>query len=341
MWIEKKNPMEAFHNLKDVDVDGTSNHSDSNSRSSQNDVQMVLSSSSHHRPQEAWNEDDDGQLERVVTPKQLQETRNPLPILVFAWHLMARATLGVFLILNDSDNHQDTSSLIFLAATTFSMLNILLLSVLKPRKHNYVSSAFAVYSSTEACVLVLFPDFVLYTLPVLIGAWMFLFLLSLNPCRPIYRWYYSRPLKNTFLYRREVPVFCLLRHKYFYIRMFWALFLSIVSEASNLFYFWFLMHGLEHEVNERKQRIILCCINLKLLFTSYSRHMLFERKFSYLAMISEFFLFAITSSIVYVYTFLKLTNEQSLILKYTFWSALGLEIIVNFIMFARFSTHVF
>ena len=328
-------------NLRDVDIDGPSNHS-STSGHSKDDVQMVLSSSSNQRPQVVW-EEDELPFDLEVHAPAAQEPSAPLPLLVFAWHCIARATCGVFAILNDYEQPQDTRFMVFFLATMFALLNMLLLSMLKPRKLNNVLCAYAVFSSVESCVLVLLPDFLFYTLPSLLGAWLLLFLLSLNPCAKIRSCCAQRTTArdNHFAYRRPQPHPCcsLRPGSLLYLRVLWFLLLSIVCEAGNVVYFWFLMQTFDQEYDTRRQRIVLCCINLKLLFTTYTRHMLFERRFSYLAMCSEFSLFAITCAVIYLNAFLQITDEQYLILRYTFWTALGLEILVNFIMFVRFSAH--
>ncbi len=330
--------MHNIANLRDVDIDAPSVHS-SDSGNFKDDVQMVLSSSSHHPPQVVWNEDEEGPMSPHVPMKREEYAK--LPLHVFFWHFLCRATLSVFVILNDRDKHQDTPFLIFLVATLLSLLNMLLLCELKLQKHNHVACAFAMYSSLESCILVFLPDFLLYAIPALFGAWLCLLGLSMNPCRPIYRWYTMRLHKNMFEYTRSEPPIFLFRHQYTRLCMFWALVLSILTEGSNLVYFWFLMHSYEHEQDGRKQRIILCCVHLKLLFTTYARHILFARKFSFISVGSELILFATISSIVYAYTFFTLTGVQILILRYTFWSALGLEVLVNFIHFVRFSANAF
>ena len=325
--------------LRDVDVDGASNRS-SLSDEGPDDIQVVLSSSSKRRPEDV-NSDLDGPLD---FPKEHVEkepvTQQPLPALVFAWHFMTRATCCVFTMLNDITHTEDTRFVVFFLATTFALLNMLLLSILKPRKRNHVLCAFGVFSSVESCILVFLPDFLLYTLPSLLGAWLLLFFLSLNPCAMISaRCKQKTTLDNGFAYRRPTRKCWLTRNDYLYARMLWFLLLSIVSETSNVLYFWFLMQTFDQESDIRKQRIVLCCIQLKLLFTTYTRHMLFERRFSFMAMCSEFLLFATTCTVVYLNTFLQLTQDQYLVFRYTFWTALGLEILVNFIMFVRFSAH--
>ena len=330
--------MQYVANLKDVDIDAPSVHS-SDSGNFKDDVQMVLSSSSHHPPQVVWNEDDEGPMSPHVPVKR--ENYPKLPLHVFLWHFMTRATLSVFVILNDRDKHQDTPFLIFLVATLLSLLNMLLLCELKLQKHNHVACAFAMYGSLESCILVFLPDFLIYAIPGLFAAWVCLLGVSMNPCRPFYRWYTMRPNNNMFQYTRSEPPSFLFRRQYTRLCMSWALVLSILTEGGNLVYFWFLMHSYEQETDARKQRIILCCIHLKLLFTTYARHMLFERKFSLMSVGSELILFATISCIVYAYAFFFLTEDQILILRYTFWSALGLEVLVNFIHFVRFSANAF
>lgn len=336
--------------LQQVDLNQPScnSNSSSNNNSStyahENDVELVLSSSGHHLDYEVkfGNETD--------PYKDIAITSTPnfkLPFLVFVWQLMTRATIGVFVLINDTDKHQDTQPLMFMVTAMLTLLNMLLLSVLKDRKKHNVACAYAVFSAVESVVLVLFPDFLWLVLPILVGVWLLIFIVSINPFYMCYKWCKGKmqrrqqqhPIDDAqFIYMHRKQTWWS-RQNFLYIRVIWFLFLSILCEACNLIYFWFLMHLFENETDLRKQRIILCCLNLKLLMTTYTRHMLFERKFSYLAMLSEFILFATTSTIVYCYTFLTLTQEQYLILHYTFWCALGLEILVNFIMFVAFSVH--
>lgn len=325
--------------LRDVDVDGQSN-SAPDSDNGIDDIQMVLSSSSHRRPEDEF----DGPLDfpKDDNPQQ-PPLIQPLPALVFVWHFMTRATCCVFTILNDMNHAVDAQFVVFFVASIFALLNMMLLSILKPRKRINVLCVFGVYSSVESCVLIFWPEYLLYTLPGALGAWLLLFVLSLNPCAMFARLCCRKntQVDNNFAYRRQTRKCLMARNNYLYARMLWFLLLSIVSETSNVFYFWFLMRTFDQESDLRKQHIILCCVQLKLLFTTYTRHMLFERRFSYIAMCSEFLLFSTTCTVVYLNTFLQLTQDQVLILRYIFWTALGLEILVNFFLFVRFSAHAF
>lgn len=331
--------------LQQVDLNQTSCSDSSNSSHSySNDVELVLSSSGRKPDYEVkfCNDEPDPRV-AVATPKF------KLPFLVFAWQFLARGTLCVFVLLNDLDKHQDTQSLMYMFAAMLTLLNMLLLSVLKSRKNSSVACVYAVLSSVESVVLVLFADFLWITLPALFGAWLLLLIASINPCYSCYicckrkcnrQQQQSTEADGQFIHLHRKQTWWS-RHNFLYPRIIWFLFLSILCEICNLVFFWFLMHEFLHVSDERKQRIIACCLNLKLLTSTYTRHMLFERKFSYLAMFSEFVLFATTTSIVYCLVFLALADQEQIILQYVFWIALGLEAFVNLVMFVKYSAHAF
>lgn len=335
--------------IMDVDLNKPSCNSDSSGSAYANDDTMSILLSSSSRPPDIevqfGNEPDPFEKCAYTTMPVYH-----LPYLVLVWQAMVRATLAVFVILTDNDTHDDTQSLMFMVGVMLSLLNMLLLSVLKTRKNNHLACVLSVFSSIESVLLVLFSSYALIVTIVLASAWVSIFVLSVNPALVVYRCVQRstcccKPPQIEDVAEQFVAIrnqqrqhWCI-RQNYLYLRLIWYVFLSVCAEAGHLVYFWFLMHMFEAEPNLRKQRILLCCMNLKLLMTTYTRHMLFERRFSYVAMCSEFILFATTSTVVYCYTFLTLTLEQYLILHYTFWAALGLEILVNCAMFVVFSMH--
>ena len=265
-------------------------------------------------------------------------------VLIVIWQFMARGTLAVFVNLNDVEKHNNSQPMVFMVGISLMLLNMLLLHVFRAKHLRFLAYAYSAFSSLESIALMWFIENLLLTTVSIGGLWITFFLLVLNPWKQCKRELSCcKPNDDTLLSMDEKRAYALKKKNWWktkrciYAQFLLVLFVSFVAECGRIAYFWFLMQCYEKEDDPQTKRIILCCIALKLLISSYIRHLLFDRRASACSILCEFALFALTMAVVYAYAFLTLSEEQILILHYSFWAALGLEIIISLSMFVYFS----
>lgn len=292
---------------------------------------------------------------RVNQSADVSSTRQ-LPYAVLTWHFIMRGTIAIFILLNNL--RQYALTLILLAGILLSILHMLLLHVLKARRLNYLACVLNVFASLESVALLFYSDHLLHLASSLGGIWTLLFLTHVRfscsrsscrcrccrkPSHDTFDDHIARdfePNEQYVVHHQQQPQRksrnSQLCHT-IYVRIVWYVLLSMLNEFGNILYFWYLMQAFEQEIDAEKKHVFLFCINVKLLLTTYSRNMILNRPFSICSLITEFCLFCITSAVVYCYLFLQLNPETYLLLHYSFWVALALEIISNLISFLFFS----
>lgn len=339
-------PSQSSTLLRDVQL--TSSKKKEESRS---DTSIILSCSSPSLQVVEPDSEPRDQHEHRKRESKATETTH-VSFIILIWHFIIRFTIGMFVLLNDREQHGHTKSIILLTGIIYGICHMLLLHVLKMIKRKQLACLLTTFASLESIGLLYFVDTLFITLCVSCGVWTMLFLLHVNLRCPTCK--RQQNSKNQLVHVEEDNVAqdyeyayrkqdTTKRRKWFsakaklYAKIVWYVFLSMASETGNVFYFWYIMQLFEQEQDAEKQRAILFCINVKLLLTTYSRNMLLDRRFSICVFLGELTLFCATSAIVYCYLFLQLDKDSLTILHYGFWGALCCQILTNLIAFLQLS----